>query len=682
MRVLDRFPDGVWLVELAPVDRRHAGARRRCSPRSGCAETRLRSSRAPARRGRRHDPAGRPARRPARAARAGQLRAPGRRRRRARRPSCWRAARSCASWPPAGSRSASPARRWPGRAARPAAGRRDAGRGAGATRRCGCSPTGPPRSARASRWTRDTRRAGRGDLPPARRAAAGHRAGRRPAAVAAGRPQIAARLDDRFRLLTGGSRTALPRHQTLRAVVDWSWDLLDRRGAAAGRPALGVPRRRRPPTRPSRCAPATRRRGGRARPARRAGRQVAAAAARPAPSRATGCWRRSGSTAPERLAAAGEAAAVRRRARRALPRARRGGRAAPAPAASQLAWLARLAAERDNLLAALRCAIDTGDADTAIRLGAALAWYWTLRGEHADGGDAGCATRADRARRRRRPTPRAIVHGRRRGQQRGRRRATSRADRCGSRPLASSTPAPTWAGHPLLGLLEPIAAMFAGDDGRGARAAGALPQPPGPVGPGDRGALHPARMLHENVGRLRGHAADLTQALDGSGSSASAGGWPITLAALGRASGWPTATPRRSIAAYAEAHRLMAEITRRRRRLVHPHPARAGATRAAGDAGRAEAELAAARAEARAGSGSLIGLAQRRLSALGRAGPRRAVTGPRRRPAGRAGAAPRSSDSRGRPAAADRGRCTRRSAPLDADDGDRRAAAGRGSATR
>ncbi|MEV7283637.1 BTAD domain-containing putative transcriptional regulator [Streptomyces sp. NPDC093252] len=39
--------------------------------------------------------------------------------------------------------------------------------------------------------------------------------------------QIADRLDDRFRLLTAGSRTALPRQQTLRAVVDWSWDLLD-----------------------------------------------------------------------------------------------------------------------------------------------------------------------------------------------------------------------------------------------------------------------------------------------------------------------------------------------------------------------------------------------------------------------------------------------------------------------
>jgi len=38
--------------------------------------------------------------------------------------------------------------------------------------------------------------------------------------------EIAARLNDRFRLLTGGSRTALPRQQTLRALVDWSYDLL------------------------------------------------------------------------------------------------------------------------------------------------------------------------------------------------------------------------------------------------------------------------------------------------------------------------------------------------------------------------------------------------------------------------------------------------------------------------
>jgi predicted ATPase/class 3 adenylate cyclase len=38
--------------------------------------------------------------------------------------------------------------------------------------------------------------------------------------------QISSRLDDRFRLLTGGARTALPRQQTLRAAIDWSYDLL------------------------------------------------------------------------------------------------------------------------------------------------------------------------------------------------------------------------------------------------------------------------------------------------------------------------------------------------------------------------------------------------------------------------------------------------------------------------
>jgi len=38
--------------------------------------------------------------------------------------------------------------------------------------------------------------------------------------------QIAARLDNRFSLLVGGSRAALPRQQTLRALIDWSYDLL------------------------------------------------------------------------------------------------------------------------------------------------------------------------------------------------------------------------------------------------------------------------------------------------------------------------------------------------------------------------------------------------------------------------------------------------------------------------
>jgi predicted ATPase len=44
--------------------------------------------------------------------------------------------------------------------------------------------------------------------------------------AALGIEALAARLDDRFQLLTGGRRTALPRHQTLRATLDWSYELL------------------------------------------------------------------------------------------------------------------------------------------------------------------------------------------------------------------------------------------------------------------------------------------------------------------------------------------------------------------------------------------------------------------------------------------------------------------------
>ena len=44
--------------------------------------------------------------------------------------------------------------------------------------------------------------------------------------AALGVEQIVAHLDDRFDLLTGGRRTALPRHQTLRATLDWSYELL------------------------------------------------------------------------------------------------------------------------------------------------------------------------------------------------------------------------------------------------------------------------------------------------------------------------------------------------------------------------------------------------------------------------------------------------------------------------
>jgi predicted ATPase len=49
---------------------------------------------------------------------------------------------------------------------------------------------------------------------------------RRPALPRSAWTSSPAHLDDRFRLLTGGHRTALPRHQTLRATLDWSYELL------------------------------------------------------------------------------------------------------------------------------------------------------------------------------------------------------------------------------------------------------------------------------------------------------------------------------------------------------------------------------------------------------------------------------------------------------------------------
>lgn len=58
---------------------------------------------------------------------------------------------------------------------------------------------------------------------------------------AMGVDQIARRLDDRFRLLTSGSRSALPRQRTLLAVVEWSWDLLDEQERALARRLSAFP---------------------------------------------------------------------------------------------------------------------------------------------------------------------------------------------------------------------------------------------------------------------------------------------------------------------------------------------------------------------------------------------------------------------------------------------------------
>ena len=200
--------------------------------------------------------------------------------------------------------------------------------------------------------------------------------------------QVAARLDDRFRLLTGGSRTALPRHQTLRAVVDWSWDLLDdaeralwrRFSVFAGGATLEAAEQV--------CADRlTGRRGPDPGPADRARGQVAAdraaRAGRPPRYRMLEIIRAYGQ---ERLAEAGE----RDELREAHARYFTGLAEASQDhllGAQQLDWLRRLADDQDNLHAAIRGAVAAGDAGTAVRLAAALGWYWSLRSMKVEGAE-------------------------------------------------------------------------------------------------------------------------------------------------------------------------------------------------------------------------------------------------------------------------------------------------------
>ncbi|MGY0005533.1 AfsR/SARP family transcriptional regulator [Micromonospora sp. I033] len=192
--------------------------------------------------------------------------------------------------------------------------------------------------------------------------------------------QVDTRLDDRFRLLTGGSRTALPRHQTLRAVVDWSWDLLDdgeralwrRLAVFAGGATLEAVERV--------CAAPDVVDGISA----LVDKSLVVAAGTGEPRyRMLETIREYGL---DRLAEAGEADRVRRAhaaeylalAEEAEPELR---------GAAQLDWLRRLSADHDNLHAGLRHAIATGDASTAVRYAAALGWYWWLTGQRAEGAD-------------------------------------------------------------------------------------------------------------------------------------------------------------------------------------------------------------------------------------------------------------------------------------------------------
>lgn len=191
--------------------------------------------------------------------------------------------------------------------------------------------------------------------------------------------QLADRLDDRFKLLTGGSRTALPRHRTLRAVVDWSWDLLGaeerellmRLSVFTGGASLEAAERVCPE-------------GEYALDLLTAltEKSLLVSYGADAPRyRMLGTVRE---YAAQRLAEAGETESARRAhlefvtelAETADPHLRR---------SEQLEWLPRLEAEHDNITAALRGAIADGRAREAMRLVGAVGWYWFLSGHRAEG---------------------------------------------------------------------------------------------------------------------------------------------------------------------------------------------------------------------------------------------------------------------------------------------------------
>ncbi|HEV8558382.1 MAG TPA: BTAD domain-containing putative transcriptional regulator [Actinophytocola sp.] len=197
--------------------------------------------------------------------------------------------------------------------------------------------------------------------------------------------QLASRLDDRFQLLTGGARTALPRHQTLRAVVDWSWEML----SAAERVVL----RRLAVFSGGASVEAAGRVCG-------TGRELDLLDALTDKSllvtAGDGRYRMLETIKAYglvKLDEAGERETVRlahatyfaELAEQADPHLRRAG---------QLLWLDRLAAEHDNITSAVRGAIAAGDAGTAARLVAAAAWYWWLSGHKAEGSELAAAALA------------------------------------------------------------------------------------------------------------------------------------------------------------------------------------------------------------------------------------------------------------------------------------------------
>ncbi|MFE9292081.1 BTAD domain-containing putative transcriptional regulator [Streptomyces olivaceus] len=193
--------------------------------------------------------------------------------------------------------------------------------------------------------------------------------------------EIADRLDDRFRLLTSGSRTVLPRQQTLRAVVDWSWDLLDEAERTMLR-ALSVFAG-----------------GWDLEAAEAVGTGPAAdlvgalvdkslVVADPGAG-GTGMRYRMLETiheyADERAAELPGPRAAAERAHRAWARALAEEADPRLRSAGQLPWIARLETEHDNIRAALGRSLSAGDEEEAAALALAMGWFWWLRNYRHEG---------------------------------------------------------------------------------------------------------------------------------------------------------------------------------------------------------------------------------------------------------------------------------------------------------
>ncbi|MDH6130075.1 BTAD domain-containing putative transcriptional regulator [Kitasatospora sp. GP82] len=204
--------------------------------------------------------------------------------------------------------------------------------------------------------------------------------------------QVAARLHDRLRLLDRGSRTAPDRHRTLRAVIDWSWELLDedervllrRLSVFAGGATL--------PDAHLVCAelwpsgPAPDPTAVEDLLASLVDKSLVVAAGRETGTVRYRLLETVRAYAAVRLVEAGEddrigAAHLRcfvELAENAEPRLRTDG---------QIGRLARLDAEQGNLDAALGRAVAVGPPEHALRLAAARAWPWLMRGQGREAGE-------------------------------------------------------------------------------------------------------------------------------------------------------------------------------------------------------------------------------------------------------------------------------------------------------